>query len=221
MSCRIKRMSSAVTARPRYRQSAGICCQCARTKSGTQALKASFLCAYASPHRCSFRIRIARGKQQLGLMRSQCFRRLISRRPPSEAAFREAFGGKPEPLAIVGEDSDRLAAPAPKDEQASGKRIGIELFPAELRQRIDALPAVDGFNRNQDAQLRRDLNQDADSHNSRLSVARYEADAFFNWIRSLPRRPSSSRVHSGSGFALGVTSSTNVGGGVFDDIAEA
>ena len=32
--------------------------------------------------------------------------------------------------------------------------------------------AVDGFNRNQDAQLRRDLNQDADSHNSRLSVAR-------------------------------------------------
>ena len=47
------------------------------------------------------------------------------------------------------------------------------------------LPSM-AFYRNQDAQLRRDLDQDADSHNSRLSVARYEAEAPFNWIRSLP-----------------------------------
>ena len=38
MNCRMKTMSSAVTARPRYRHSTGICRQCARTKTGTQAL---------------------------------------------------------------------------------------------------------------------------------------------------------------------------------------
>ena|SRR5487761_2254101 len=113
-------------------------------------------------------------------MRSQCFRRLISRRPPSETTFRKALRGKPEPLAVVREDSDGFAAAAAEDEQTAGKRIGIEFLAAELSQRIDTLPSIDGFNRNQNAQLRRDLDQDADSHNSRLSVARYEAGAFFN-----------------------------------------
>jgi hypothetical protein len=37
-NCRMKTMSSAVTALPRYRHSTGICRQCARTKTGTQAL---------------------------------------------------------------------------------------------------------------------------------------------------------------------------------------
>ena len=105
-------------------------------------------------------------------MGSQCFRRVRSRRPPFETAFRQALRCDPEPLAVVGEDSDRLAATAAEDKQAAGKRIGCEFLPAELRQRIYALPSVDGFNRNQNAQLRRDLNQDADSSNSRLSVAR-------------------------------------------------
>ena len=113
-------------------------------------------------------------------MRSQCLRGFVARRPPFESAFGKALSGDPEPLAVIGEDSDRLAAAAAEDEQAAGKRIGIELLTAELGERVDALPAVDGFNRNQDAQLRRDLNQDADSSNSRLSVARYETDAFFS-----------------------------------------
>ena len=42
MNCRMKTMSSAVTALPRYRHSTGICRQCARTKTGTQALEAMF-----------------------------------------------------------------------------------------------------------------------------------------------------------------------------------
>jgi hypothetical protein len=105
-------------------------------------------------------------------MRPQCFRRFVSRRPPFETAFRQALSGDPEPLAVVGEDSDRLAATAAEDEQTAGKRIGIELLTAELCQRIDTLSSVDGFNRNQDAELRRDLDQGADSSNSRLSVAR-------------------------------------------------
>ena len=151
----------------------------------------------------------------------QCFRGFVSCRPPLETAFRQALCRDPEPLAIIGEDSDRFAAAAAEDEQAAGKRIGIEFLAAELRQRVDALPSVDGFNRNQDAQLRRDLDQDADSSNSRLSAARSETDAFFSWIRSLPRRPSSSMVHSGSDCGRGATSSTNAAGAGFGDAFEA
>ncbi len=105
-------------------------------------------------------------------MRSQCFRRFGSRRPPFETAFRQALRCNPETLAIVGQDSDSLAAAAAEDEQAAGKRVGIEFLAAELRQRIDAFPSVDGFNRNQYPELRRDLDQGCDSSSSRLKVAR-------------------------------------------------
>ena len=124
------------------------------------------------PYRCGFGLRIPRGQKQLCLMGSQCFRGFVTCRPPFETAFRQAFGGNPEPLTIVGEDSDRLAATAAEDEKAAGKRIGCEFLTTELRQRIYALPSVNRFDRNQDAELRRDLNQDIDSSSSRLSVAR-------------------------------------------------
>jgi hypothetical protein len=150
-------------------------------------------------------------------MRSQCLRGFVACRPPLESAFRQALRGNPESLAVIGEDSDRFAAAAAEDEQAAGKRIGIKLLATELGERVDALPPVDGFDRNQDAQLRRDLNQDADSSKLRLNVATYEAGAFISWIRSLPRRPSSSMMHSGSGSAFGRTSSTNVGSAGFGD----
>src|SRR5580693_4739578 len=129
-------------------------------------------------------------------MRTQGFRGLLPRWPPSEAALRQAFRREPESLAVIGQQFYSCAPAAAKDEQATGERVGVELLTAQLRQRIDALPAVDGVYRNQDTQLRRDLDQDADSHNSRLSVARYEAEAPFNWMRSLHRRPSTSMTHS-------------------------
>jgi hypothetical protein len=154
-------------------------------------------------------------------MGKQCFHGLVSGRPPFEVAFRQAFRGDPEPLPVISEDPDRLAAAAAKDEQAAGERIGVEFLTAELGQRINAFSSVYGFDRNQDAQLRRDLDQDADSSNSRLNVARYEADAFFSWIRSLPRWPSSSIVHSGSCCGRGATSSTNTGGAGFGDASAA
>src|SRR5580704_13980354 len=74
-------------------------------------------------------------------------------------------------------------------------------------------PAVDRLDRNQDAHLRRDLDQDAAPHNARLSAARSDAEAPFNWIRTVPCRPSSSIVHSGIEMARGVNSSTNAGAG--------
>jgi hypothetical protein len=57
--------------------------------------------------------------------------------PPLESTLRQAFGGDPEALTIVGKDSDRPAAAAAKDEQAAGKRIGIELLAAELREGVN------------------------------------------------------------------------------------
>jgi hypothetical protein len=138
------------------------------------------LCAHATPHRRRFSVGIPCRQKQLRLMGSQYFRRFVSRWPPSEPAFRETLGCNPKPLPVVREDSDRFAAAAAKDEQAAGKRIGVELLAAKLGEGVNALPCVDGFDRHQDAQLRRNLNQDADSSSSRLSVARYETDAFFN-----------------------------------------
>ncbi len=105
-------------------------------------------------------------------MGSQCFCGFVAGRPPFETAFGKALRGNPKPLAIIGEDSNRLAAAAAEDEQAAGKRIGFEFLAAELGERIDPLPSVNGFDRNQNAQLRCDLDQDADSNNSRLSVVR-------------------------------------------------
>lgn len=62
---------------------------------------------------------------------------------------------------------------------ASDAHAGCAPVP-NLRHRINFLPAVDGVYRNQDAQLRRDLNRDADFHSCRLNVARYEGEALFN-----------------------------------------
>jgi hypothetical protein len=124
------------------------------------------------PHRCRFGVRIPGGEQQLRLVRSQCLCGFVSRRPPFETAFGKTFRSNPEALSVIGEDPDRLTAAAAEDEKAAGKRIGIEFLTTELREGIDTLSSVDGFNRNQDAELRRDLDQDADSSNSRLSLAR-------------------------------------------------
>src|ERR1700690_989989 len=98
-----------------------------------------------------------------------------------------------EPLAVIRENPDCLAAAAAKDKQAARKRIGRQFLPAELRQRIYTLSSIDGFNRDQDAQLGRDLDQATVSHSARLSTAKSEVEAPFNWIRSLPWRPSTSR----------------------------
>ena len=113
-----------------------------------------YLCAHAPPDGCGFGVRIAGGEEQLRLMRLQCFCRFVSCRPPLETAFRQALCGHPKPLPVIREDSDRFAAAAAEDEQTAGKRVGIELLAAELCEAIYALPCVDGFNRNQDAQLR-------------------------------------------------------------------
>src|SRR5207245_340833 len=142
--------------------------------------------------------RIAGHQEQLRLVRSQRFRWYRAGRPPPEATFRQALRGKPESLRVICQYPDRLSAPAAEDKQAARKGIGIQFLAAKLSQGINALPAVDRLDRHQYAHLWRDLDQDATSHNARLSPARSDAEAPFNWIRTVPRRPYSSIVHSGT-----------------------
>src|SRR5579863_408418 len=154
-------------------------------------------------------------------MRAQCARRFVPCRPPSEAALRQSLRREPKSLAVIGQQFYSCAPAAAEDEQTAGKGIGVEFLTAQLRQRIDPFPAVDPVYRYQDTQLRRDLNQDADSHSSRLSAARYEAEASFNWIRSFAWRPSSPITHSVNDSPRGPTSSTNLGGSGLADAREA
>jgi hypothetical protein len=64
---------------------------------------------------------------------------------------------------------------------------------------------------NQDAHLRRDLDQETASHNEPVTVATSLAEADFKWTRTVPRLPTSSITHSMSEFGGGVNSPTNVG----------
>jgi hypothetical protein len=91
--------------------------------------------------------------------------------------------------------------------------IGIEFLPAELSWGVDAFSAVDGFDRHQGAQLRRDLDQETISQSVWLKRARSAVVVPFNSMPGLPRRPSSSIAHSGAQASAGGTiSSTNAGG---------
>src|SRR5574341_218249 len=145
-------------------------------------------------------------------MRPQCSGRPGAGRPPPETSLRQSFGRQPESLAVIGEDANGGSTPGPEDKQTSGKGIGTQLLPAELRQSIHALAAVDRLDRDQDAELRRDLNHEAGSSSARLSSARSAALAPLQWIRILPWRPSSSMVHSSGPVGRGATSSTKAGG---------
>ena len=106
--------------------------------------------------------------------------------PPLETSLGQALGGQPEPLAIVRQYFDGRTPAATKDEHTTGKRVGIQLLPAKLGEAIYALPCVNGFDCNEDAELRSDLYQETASHKARLSVAKSAAGVPLQWIRSLP-----------------------------------
>jgi hypothetical protein len=132
----------------------------------------------------------------------------------SNSANTESNPAMARPVGVVRSNtsvSDTKPTPSSESSFSVTTRSTSDRPHRSSRQRIDALPAVDGVYRNPDAQLRRDLDQEADSTNSRLSVARYEAEAPFSWIRSFPLRPSTSSVHSGTDCTSGVTNSTKAG----------
>ena len=110
MNCRMNTMSSAVTIRPRYLHSTtAICPVWQKSKPERKADGGGdFLCAHAPPYRRGFGFRIAGRQQQLRLMRAQCSARFRACRPPFETALRQALCGHPKPLAVIGQDPDRL-----------------------------------------------------------------------------------------------------------------
>src|SRR5947209_5511930 len=51
-----------------------------------------------------------------------------------------AGSGDPEALTVIGQNPDRLPTAAAENKQAARRRIGRQFLPAQLRQRIYALP---------------------------------------------------------------------------------
>src|SRR5450631_2485713 len=137
---------------------------------------------------------------------------LFAARPPHESPLRQPFLRQPEPLAVIDQDADRRSTAAPEYKQASREGICLEFVLAQSGERVDALPAIDRFDRYQDAHLRRDLDH-ADSHNARLSPARSGTVAPFHWMRILPRGPSISMTHSVGLTAWAATNSKKPAGG--------
>lgn len=105
-------------------------------------------------------------------MRAQGSRRFRTGGPPLETALRQSLRGEPESLAVIGQQFYGCAPAVAEDEQTAGEGVSGQLLPTKLCEGIDPLAAVYRFDRNQDAELRCDLDQDADSNSSRLSVAR-------------------------------------------------
>jgi len=140
-------MSSGVITRPRYFHSTGICRQFARVQNGTQAFCCLPLCSNPSPFRRGFRVGVGGRQQQLRLMRPQHARRFRSGGPPAKMTFGKPLGREPESLPVECEQLYRSPATAAEDEQPAGKRIGRKLFPAQLRETVDALSGIDGLDR--------------------------------------------------------------------------
>src|ERR1035437_8860048 len=119
---------------------------------------------YFSPHRRGFCFRVARRQQQLRLMCLQHTGGLFAARPPHESSLRQPFLRQPEPLAVIDQDANRASTPAPKHKQASRERICLEFVLAQSGERVDALPAIDRFDRYQDR---------SEEHTSELQSRQY------------------------------------------------
>jgi hypothetical protein len=99
---------------------------------------------------------------------------------------------------------------AAEHEQITRKRICIQLLPAQLGQRVDALPEIDRLHRHQNPHLRRDLNHPSVSRQTRSRLAQSGGTAVFHSMRIFaPLEDSNSMTHSSSGAEGGVISSTN------------
>jgi len=77
--------------------------------------------------------------------------------------------------------------------QTSGKRVGFQSLPAELGEAVYAL-SVDGFDGHQNAEVRRDLDQESRPHSAWLRVANSAALAPLRWMRSVRLWPANSSV---------------------------
>src|SRR5882672_12774198 len=119
-------------------------------------------------------------------MHAQRPRRSLPLRPPAKASFGETLGRQPKPLPVIDQHFYRGRSAAAEYEQASRKRIGIELGAAQLGQRVDTLAEVDGLHRHQYPHLRREGQHDLRRGNARISSASWLVAMVFRSSRSFP-----------------------------------
>ena len=81
--------------------------------------------------------------------------------------------------------------------KAAVEWVGSQLLAAKLGQAVDAFPGINGFDCNQDTELRGDLNHPCVSRQARSRLAKSGGTAAFHWIRILlPVADSNSMTHS-------------------------
>src|SRR6266849_2406584 len=133
INCRMKTTSAAVTVRPRYRHSARIESSVPEKTLERKPLVEVFLrfaSSDSAPYRRGFRVRIARGQQELHLVRLQCSSRPRPGRPPPKTPFGKPLLCNPEPLAVISQDFDRGRIPGAEHEQAPREWVFLQLLPA-------------------------------------------------------------------------------------------
>ncbi len=115
----------------------------ASAKRDLSSLHYYYLCAHPPPHRRSVRIRVAGHQQHLCLMGFQHPRGLVAARPPRKTPVREPLLRQPEPLPVIDQDTDRRAAPAAEEKQASRERIRLQFLLAQsAKESMPFLPST-------------------------------------------------------------------------------
>src|ERR1039457_268304 len=211
-------MSSRLISRPRYLNST-IDQQYEPIFLGTQGVTVVFFSpdlfqhADSPPHRRRADARhIASRHYQLHLVGFQWLCWFGPFRPPHESSAGETLLGQPGSLAVIGEQSERRPAAAPKHEHTSGKRILRQFLLAEPRQRVYALSSIDRLDGHEHTHLRRELNHLSASRQARSRLVQSGGAAAFHWMRTLPPlKDSNSMTHSRSVAPCGAISSTNAG----------
>lgn len=95
---------------------------------------------------------IKKNGELLGLERVQ--RRVLSLRPPANAALGKPARDQPETKAVIAEKFERRAAPIAKDEEGAGEGVFRQFFLAERCQAINAIAEVNWLAGEQDPKLR-------------------------------------------------------------------
>src|SRR5260370_1612468 len=128
----MKTTSAAVTVRPRYRHSARIESSVPEKTLERKPLVEVFLrfaSSDSAPYRRGFRVRIARGQQELHLVRLQCSSRPTPGRPPPKTPFGKPLLCTPEPLAVISQNFDRGRIPGPKHKKPPSHWDSLHLPP--------------------------------------------------------------------------------------------
>ena len=78
---------------------------------------------------------------------------------PAEASLRKPFLAEPTALAVIHEDLKGPTTAVREDEQRADNRVEVKSLPANLHQPVNAFPKIYRLHRQQQAHLRRELNQ--------------------------------------------------------------